>query len=109
MCTAVHIANCAPALRLMLEKDVRNVAQTVHLVSFSPRDLLKLLWKSFLSLRKFSFISRVIKVFFLCPYVIHEFFMRLGKMGGLNNEVKRRCHDVWLKDKTDQQHLANGM
>lgn len=35
--------------------------------------------------------------------------MRFGKQEGLNNQVKRRCHDVWLKDKIDQQHLVTGM
>ena len=30
--------------------------------------------------------------------------LRMGKKEGLANQQKRRCHDAWMADKTDQRH-----
>ena len=32
--------------------------------------------------------------------------LRMGKQEGFSSKQKRKCHDVWMKDKQDQKHLV---
>lgn len=58
MCNAVRITKSVLASWRMWEKVERDVALMVHLVSFSPRDLLKLFWKhAYEEFYKFSFFA----------------------------------------------------